>query len=163
MSPGSVAETVYGRRGGGWAPKPTTTPATPAKPKDPEDRYCRICLDLDHPVSVKIADHPAERCPACGGHLCHHQGDDEQLCWEGRARCAAAKRDRIIDLGDRAAAWRVPLRYLSDLEQDDLDAGINDVELQALARHPNPPRLAVNGYVLDTNRVDAGHRKRQVC
>lgn len=134
MSPGSVAETVYGRQGGGWAPKPAAD--TPAKPKDPADRWCRICLDLDHPANVKIANHPTDLCRACGGYLCHHQGDDEQLCWEGRARMAAAKRATGVEL--------------------------NRVEVEALARHPDPPMLTADGY--DAARtVEAGHWKRQVC
>lgn len=134
MSPGSIAATQHGNRGGGWAPAPTAGD-TPAKPKDPEDRYCRICLDLDHPVNVKIADHPKKLCRACGGYLCHHQGDDEQLCWEGRARMARA---RVCAGGE-----------------------LNGVEVEALARHPNPPMLTVNGYTLDTERsTEAGHWKK---
>lgn len=161
MSPGSTAATVYGNRSGGWAPKPTVDD-TPAKPKDPADRWCRTCLEQDR--QVKIADHPTDLCDACGGYRCHHQGDDEALSWEGRARCAAAKRDRLSDLGDRSAAWPgPPWRYLTDLEQDDLDRGLDDVDLRALALHPDPPKLTIGGYVLDTSRTDAGFFKKAVC
>lgn len=132
MSPGSVAETVYGRQGGGWAPKPTAAAGVPAKPKDPADRWCHLCLNLGR--QVKIADHPTDLCQACGGYLTHHQGDDERLCWEGRARCAAAKAATGADL--------------------------NHVGMKALALHPDPPRLTVDGYVLDTTRTAAGFFKK---
>jgi hypothetical protein len=132
MSPGSAAETVFGRRGGGWAPKPAPATDTPAKPKDPADRWCGLCLALGR--QVKIADHPTDLCDACGGYRCHHQDDDEDLCWEGRARMARAKADT--------------------------GGHLNDVELRALARHPDPPMLTIGGYVLDTSRTDAGFFKK---
>lgn len=119
MSPGSIAETVYGRQGGGWAPKPTVDD-TPAKPKNPADRWCRTCLDMDR--QVKIADHPTDLCRACNGFVCHHQGDDENLCWQGRARMAAAKRATGAEL--------------------------NRTEVEALTRHPEPPMLSTAGYQL---------------
>lgn len=158
------SDIAYGRAGGRFI-----DPATPdladeqRRRKDPADRWCRLCLDLG--ANVKIADHPTDLCDACGGYRCHHRDDDETLCWEGRARCAAAKRDRLTDLGDRAATWPgPPWRYLTDLEQDDLDRGLNGVELRALAVHPDPPMLTAGGYVLDTSRTtEAGHWKRQVC
>lgn len=132
MSPGSIAETTYGRRGGGWAPKPTATHDIPAKPKDPADRWCHLCLNLGR--QVKIADHPTDLCRACGGYLCHHQGDDEHLCWLGRAHMARAKRVAGAEL--------------------------NRVEVEALTRHPNPAPLTVNGYVLDVSLTDAGFFKK---
>ncbi len=123
MSPGSIAETIYGRQGGGWAPTPAATPDLTdeqRKRKDPADRWCARCLELDR--RVKIADHPTEICQACGGHACHHPEGDAALCWEGRARMAAAKRATGAEL--------------------------NHVEVKALARHPDPPMLSTAGYQL---------------
>lgn len=98
--PGSVAETVYGRRGGGWAPAKPTAPPVPPKPV--ADRRCGVC-------ALALSEHTAGECRVCRAALEHHdQGDGD--CWAGRARMAAARRSAGVELDDvdREALRRAP-------------------------------------------------------
>lgn len=77
--PGSVAETVHGRRGGGWLPKPARS--SPERPRG--DRACTVC-------GLALSAHSGEVCPPCGRPLEHHGPGEVDECWAGRARMAAA-------------------------------------------------------------------------
>lgn len=99
--PGSVAETRYGRRGGGWLPRDTSrAQAEPAPPKDP---VCSIC-------GAKYSDHSGDTCPACLQAVEHCT--DPAACWEGKARMAHARRDagRPLTAVDQLALRRHPTR-----------------------------------------------------
>lgn len=81
--PGSTAETMFGRRGGGWLPK-TTAHEPPAPPRPTTDPDCRTC-------GAPYSAHTGRLCRACNTPIEHHTPEYEAACWEGRARMAAAK------------------------------------------------------------------------
>lgn len=98
--PGSTAETVHGRRGGGWLPK-TTKPAAAPKPARTPDPTCTIC---DRPYSA----HSGRLCLAYNCPEEHHTDQESETCWEGRGRMARARRHAglILNHIDRTAIAR---------------------------------------------------------
>lgn len=118
----TAAETMYGRRGGGWAPKPTTPVDHHPEPKARPD--CKVC-------GRTAEEHTGRLCQACLLPIEHHTPSPRDLeharlvvteaeCWAARSRMAQAKRH----------------------------AGgvLNDVELAAVRRFPDPVTLTANGY-----------------
>lgn len=105
--PGSTAETLYGRQGGGWLPntkpaKPTKAPPTTGKAKKSDKGPdCKVC-------HRPYGDHSGKTCLACNAPIEHHTRDYEDACWAGRARMAEAKRSASLPLNhvDRLALDR---------------------------------------------------------
>lgn len=111
--PGSVAETVHGRRGGGWLPK-----AAQSSPEPPRgDRTCSVC-------GRALSAHSGEVCPPCGRPLEHHEPGEVDECWAGRARMAAALVAAASDVVWVDSLGRERL----------LVPALNDVDLEALER-----------------------------
>ena len=88
--PGSLAETVYGRQGGGWLPK-ETKPRSDAQPV--ADRDCRTC-------GLAVSAHTRTLCRSCSAPIEHHTAEYAAECWAGRARMADAKRHAGGHLND---------------------------------------------------------------
>ena len=119
----TAAETMYGRRGGGWAPKPPTATAT-GQPEPKARPDCRVC--------GRTADeHTGRLCPACMLPIEHHTPSPRDLehtrrvvteaeCWAARSRMAQAKHHA--------------------------GGTLNDVELAAVRCFPDPVTLTANGY-----------------
>ena len=78
--PGSTAETVYGRRGGGWIPK-TRPPATSTPPPLNDDK-CQQCGRLASKHTL---------CPLCRGWVEHHAAGGYEIEVQARARMASCK------------------------------------------------------------------------
>jgi hypothetical protein len=107
----TVAETRYGRRGGGWLPAPPTTPAQDHQPRPPLDLTRR-----SHPSAIAVdrAHRRTSRCPARGKGkgtedcTCIADPADLTAVWAGRARMARARTaaGRPLDRLDHEAIRR---------------------------------------------------------
>lgn len=84
----TARDVVYGRRGGGWAAKPRTTPAKPVKArKAAEHEPCAACG-----TAVTIPTPRPDTWRPCCGHLhCRARTTWTHVHWEGRARMADAR------------------------------------------------------------------------
>lgn len=110
--PGSVAETVYGRRGGGWVPAPAREPAA-AKPKtDPRCSCGRA-----------YSTHSGDLCPVCRRPVEHHGPGELDAEWAGRARMARARAAALGEAG-----------HVGLVNGAGILAGLDDVDVEALER-----------------------------
>jgi hypothetical protein len=96
----TVAETRYGRRGGGWLPAPPAAPAEAPQPRPPLDLSGQF-----HPRAI-AATRAHQRTPTCparkskGREPCTCVPDPVDIAeiWAGRARMARARRAAGIPL-----------------------------------------------------------------
>lgn len=79
----------------------------------PNERTCQIC-------KLRHNAHTGNKCRSCDAPIEHHTPEQQDECWEGRARMAWAKRQSGLRL--------------------------NDVEHESLRRCPNPEILSLFGY-----------------
>jgi hypothetical protein len=132
--PGSAAETLYGRRGGGWAPAPAREPVAPL-PVPVDDRctapdcdarakgvgvFCAlhdtVCRDCD----ARYGAHTGDLCPVCRRPVEHHAAGELDAEWAGRARMARARAAALDEAGHRGSVNGAGI--LAPLDAVDLEA-----------------------------------------
>lgn len=86
--PGSVAETIYGRRGGGWAPTRAAREPAAAKPKTDPTCSC----------GRTYSAHSGDLCPVCRRPVEHHAPGELDAEWAGRARMARARAAALAEV-----------------------------------------------------------------
>jgi hypothetical protein len=108
----TIAETRYGRRGGGWLPAPPAAPAEAPQQRRPLDLTRR-----SHPSAIAV-DRAHRRTPTCPAHKPKSKRTEDCTCtadpadlaaiWAGRARMARARTaaGRPLDRLDHEAVQR---------------------------------------------------------
>lgn len=113
--PGSVAETLYGRRGGGWAPAPAPAPAPAREPVEPKSKTDPMCS-----CGRSYSAHSGDLCPVCRRPVEHHGPGELDAEWAGRARMARARAAALDDTGHHGTVNGAGI--LAPLDAVDLEA-----------------------------------------